>query len=102
MLATAVSAIGDPAYKQQRLEMMAREDARKEKDELRHDAQEVYEEEHLLMEQKSNRVGEYKRLCALTRNLKESTPLDSDEREDLVRSNRLLIKRREKLEEKLF
>ena len=36
-LATAVSAITDPAYKQQRLEMMARDYARKEKAELRRD-----------------------------------------------------------------
>ena len=100
-----MSAIADPAYKQQRLEMTTREDACKEKAEQRRDAQEVCEQERLSMEQQSNRLGEYKWLCALIRkncaDLKEST-LDDDEHEDLVRSNRLLIKRREKLEEKLF
>ena len=104
-LATAVTAIADPAYKQQRLEIMVREDARKEKAELRRDAQEVREQERLAMEQQSNGLGEYERLCALIRknrtDLKEST-LDDDERDDLLRSNKLLIKRREKLEEKLF
>ena len=57
LLATAVSAIGDPAYKQQRLEMMAREDASKEKAELRHEVQEVLEQERLSMEQQSNWVS---------------------------------------------
>ena len=37
-LATAVSAIADPVYKQQRLQMMAREDAHKENAEARCDA----------------------------------------------------------------
>ena len=87
-----MSAIADPAYKQQHLEMMAREDACKEKAELRHDAQEVCEQECLSMEQQSNRLGEYERLCALIRknctDLKEST-LDNDEHADLVQSNKL-------------
>ena len=50
-LATAVSAIADPAYKQQRLEMMAREDVHKEKAEAPYDAQGVRGQEHLSMEQ---------------------------------------------------
>ena len=103
-LATAVSAIADPAYKQQQLEMMTREVVQKEKAEATFDAQEV-REQGLSMEQESNRLGEYERLCELIRknhtDLKDSS-LDSDERDDLVRSNKLLIKRREKLEEKLF
>ena len=105
-LAMAVTAIADPAYKQERLEMMACEDACKEKAELRCDAKEVHEQERLSMEQQSNNgLGEYERLCALIRknrtDLKDQS-LDADEREDLLRSNRLLIKRREKLEAKLF
>ena len=83
-------------YKQQRFEMMAREDACKEKAEACCDAQEVREQEHLSIEQQSNGLGQYERLCALIRknctDLKDST-LDYDEREDFVRSNKLLIKR---------
>ena len=48
-LAAAVSAIADPTYKQQQLEMMAREDACKEKAELRRDAQEVREQESVCL-----------------------------------------------------
>ena len=68
-LATAVSAIADPVYKQQRLQMMAREDACKEKADARPDAQEVREQECLSMEQQSNGLSEYKCLCALVKKL---------------------------------
>ena len=57
-LETAFSVIiADPVYKQQRLEMVARENFWKEKAEARRDAQEVREQQHLSMEQQSQWAG---------------------------------------------
>ena len=64
-LRTAVTAIADPAYKQLRLEIMAWEDARKEK------AQELRESKPFSMEQHSGDLGEYERLLAQMRKNQE-------------------------------
>ena len=93
-----LTTLADPAVKQQKIDILIREDARKEREEVRR----VRAEEREEMNHTMNQFEKITNLLRKSREELNDTTLSPEDREDLLTTHRLLMNQKKKLQQTLF
>jgi len=101
---SALKSLADPVLKQRKMEILIREDARKEKEEERKERDEL-RKIRSEREEKDHTMKEFEKFTNLLRKSREDlsdTTLSPEDREDLLCTHQLLMNQKKKLQQTLF